>query len=98
MLYLSESLWTTYANGVVKLRIDPSCSQTPLTVHQMFKESMEKYGPLNALVSRKNGKWEKITFSEYYSLSRKAAKSFLKVRVNILKQQMPQEEQSLIRG
>ncbi|XP_019388925.1 PREDICTED: long-chain-fatty-acid--CoA ligase ACSBG1 [Crocodylus porosus] len=74
-----ESLWTTYANGVVKLRIDPSCSQTPLTVHQMFKESMEKYGPLNALVSRKNGKWEKITFSEYYSLSRKAAKSFLKL-------------------
>ncbi|XP_019359943.1 PREDICTED: long-chain-fatty-acid--CoA ligase ACSBG1 [Gavialis gangeticus] len=74
-----ESLWTTYANGVVKLRIDPSCSQTPLTVHQMFKESMEKYGPLNALVSRMNGKWKKITFSEYYSLSRKAAKSFLKL-------------------
>lgn len=45
----------------------------------MFKESLEKYGSLNALASKKNGKWEKITFSEYYCLSRKAAKSFLKV-------------------
>ncbi|XP_035409969.1 long-chain-fatty-acid--CoA ligase ACSBG1 isoform X3 [Cygnus atratus] len=45
----------------------------------MFKESLEKYGSLNALASRKNGKWEKITFSEYYCLSRKAAKSFLKL-------------------
>ncbi|OXB82031.1 UNVERIFIED_CONTAM: hypothetical protein H355_004114 [Colinus virginianus] len=52
---------------------------TPITVHQMFKESLEKYGSLNALASRKNGKWEKITFSEYYCLSRKAAKSFLKL-------------------
>lgn len=45
----------------------------------MFKESLEKYGSLNALASKKNGKWEKITFTEYYCLSRKAAKSFLKV-------------------
>lgn len=45
----------------------------------MFKDSLEKYGSLNALASKKNGKWEKITFSEYYCLSRKAAKSFLKV-------------------
>ncbi|XP_063025567.1 long-chain-fatty-acid--CoA ligase ACSBG1-like isoform X4 [Melospiza melodia melodia] len=45
----------------------------------MFKESLEKYGSLNALASKKNGKWEKITFSEYYCLSRKAAKSFLKL-------------------
>lgn len=45
----------------------------------MFKESLEKYGSLNALASKKNGKWEKITFSEYYCLSRKAAKGFLKV-------------------
>ncbi|KAF4793457.1 Long-chain-fatty-acid--CoA ligase ACSBG1 [Turdus rufiventris] len=45
----------------------------------MFKESLEKYGSLNALASKRNGKWEKITFSEYYCLSRKVAKSFLKL-------------------
>ncbi|XP_064373607.1 long-chain-fatty-acid--CoA ligase ACSBG1 isoform X2 [Dromaius novaehollandiae] len=75
----TESLWTSFADGGVRLRIDNSCPQTPVTVHQMFKESLEKYGSLNALASKKNGKWEKITFSEYYCLSRKAAKSFLKL-------------------
>ncbi|KAM6388553.1 long-chain-fatty-acid--CoA ligase ACSBG1 isoform 6-T6 [Pluvialis apricaria] len=75
----TESLWTSVADGRVRLRIDNSCPQTPVTVHQMFKESLEKYGSLNALASKKNGKWEKITFSEYYCLSRKAAKSFLKL-------------------
>lgn len=79
MLSFPESLWTSFADGRVRLRIDNSCPQPPITVHQMFKESLEKYGSLNALASRKNGKWEKITFSEYYCLSRKAAKSFLKV-------------------
>lgn len=75
----TASLWTTDVNGLVKLRVDPTCPQTPITVHQMFQESLDKYGSLNALASKKNGKWEKITFSEYYSLSRKAAKSFLKL-------------------
>ncbi|XP_077174470.1 long-chain-fatty-acid--CoA ligase ACSBG1 isoform X2 [Paroedura picta] len=50
-----------------------------MTVHDMFLESLEKYGSLNAMASRKNGKWEKLTFLEYYNLSRKAAKSFLKL-------------------
>ncbi|XP_021133438.3 long-chain-fatty-acid--CoA ligase ACSBG1 isoform X4 [Anas platyrhynchos] len=75
----AETLWTSFADGRVRLRIDNTCPQTPITVHQMFKESLEKYGSLNALASRKNGKWEKITFSEYYCFSRKAAKSFLKL-------------------
>lgn len=72
-----EPLWTTVADGRVKIRMDPSCLQPPLTVHQMFKETVNKYGTLNALASKENGKWEKITFSEYYQLSWKAAKSFL---------------------
>uniref|UniRef100_A0A6J0SZL2 Long-chain-fatty-acid--CoA ligase ACSBG1 n=1 Tax=Pogona vitticeps TaxID=103695 RepID=A0A6J0SZL2_9SAUR len=73
------SLWTTSADGLVKLRMDATCPQTPMTVHQMFQESLEKYGSLHAMASRKEGKWEKITFSEYYALCRKAAKSFLKL-------------------
>ncbi|XP_075753729.1 long-chain-fatty-acid--CoA ligase ACSBG1 isoform X3 [Pelodiscus sinensis] len=75
----SEPLWTTFADSVVKLRVDHSCSQTPITVHQMFKETVEKYGHLNAMASKKNGKWEKITFAEYYNLSWKGAKGFLKL-------------------
>uniref|UniRef100_A0A670JZA9 Long-chain-fatty-acid--CoA ligase ACSBG1 n=1 Tax=Podarcis muralis TaxID=64176 RepID=A0A670JZA9_PODMU len=72
-------LWTTSADGLVKLRMDPTCLQAPITVHQMFQESLEKYGSLNAMVSKKDGEWEKITFAEYYNYSRKAAKSFLKL-------------------
>ncbi|KAJ7311252.1 hypothetical protein JRQ81_006866 [Phrynocephalus forsythii] len=75
----AASLWTTSAGGQVKLRMDPTCSQAPMTVHQMFQESLQKYGSLHAMASRKEGRWEKITFSEYYALSRKAAKSFLKL-------------------
>ncbi|XP_048338080.1 long-chain-fatty-acid--CoA ligase ACSBG1 isoform X3 [Sphaerodactylus townsendi] len=75
----AASLWTASANGLVKLRIDATCSQKPITVHDMFLESLEKYGSLNAMASRKDGRWEKITFLEYYNLSRKAAKSFLKL-------------------
>ncbi|CAI5793253.1 long-chain-fatty-acid--CoA ligase ACSBG1 isoform X2 [Podarcis lilfordi] len=75
----SVPLWTTSADGLVKLRMDPTCLQAPITVHQMFQESLEKYGSLNAMVSKKDGEWEKITFAEYYNYSRKAAKSFLKL-------------------
>ncbi|XP_062819650.1 long-chain-fatty-acid--CoA ligase ACSBG1 [Anolis carolinensis] len=75
----AASLWTTSAEGTVRLRTDPTCPQAPMTVHEMFQESLEKYGSLDAMSSKKDGKWEKITFSEYYRLSRKAAKSFLKL-------------------
>ncbi|XP_041852220.1 long-chain-fatty-acid--CoA ligase ACSBG1 isoform X2 [Melanotaenia boesemani] len=75
----AQSLWTTDARKSVKLRIDEGCPEEPVTVHQMFKASAEKYGNLHALASKKNNKWEKITFSEYYQFCRKAAKSFIKL-------------------
>ncbi|XP_036962551.1 long-chain-fatty-acid--CoA ligase ACSBG1 isoform X3 [Acanthopagrus latus] len=34
---------------------------------------------MHALASKKNNKWEKITFLEYYQFCRKAAKSFIKL-------------------
>ncbi|XP_076863603.1 long-chain-fatty-acid--CoA ligase ACSBG1 isoform X2 [Brachyhypopomus gauderio] len=51
----------------------------PITVHQMFMTSVQKYGNLSALATKRNDKWEMITFSEYYYLCRMAAKSFLKL-------------------
>ncbi|XP_068131906.1 long-chain-fatty-acid--CoA ligase ACSBG1 [Hyperolius riggenbachi] len=74
-----EKLWTTAADGSVELRIDPSSSQPPITVHQMFLECVDKYGCLYGLSSKKDGIWEHITFLEYYKLCRRAAKSFLKL-------------------
>uniref|UniRef100_F7AKU7 Long-chain-fatty-acid--CoA ligase ACSBG1 n=1 Tax=Xenopus tropicalis TaxID=8364 RepID=F7AKU7_XENTR len=74
-----EKLWTTEANGSVQLRIDALCPQSPITVHQMFLESVDKYGPLDALSTKRNGIWEHVTFMDYYKLCRQAAKSFLKL-------------------
>ncbi|KAM4573273.1 long-chain-fatty-acid--CoA ligase ACSBG1 [Odontesthes bonariensis] len=75
----AHSLWTTDARSSVKLRIDEGCQEEPITVHQMFKASVEKYGNLHALASKRNNKWEKITFLEYYQFCRRAAKSFIKL-------------------
>ncbi|XP_029909403.1 long-chain-fatty-acid--CoA ligase ACSBG1 [Myripristis murdjan] len=75
----AQSLWTTDAAGSVRLRIEEACPEEPITVHQMFKASVDKYGKMYALASKKNNKWEKITFLEYYQSSRRAARSFLKL-------------------
>ena len=75
----AQSLWTTDAKGAVRLRIDEGCPEEPITVHQMFKASVKKYGSMYALASKKNNNWEKITFLEYYQFCRRAAKSFIKV-------------------
>ncbi|XP_049708809.1 long-chain-fatty-acid--CoA ligase ACSBG1 isoform X3 [Elephas maximus indicus] len=74
-----EALWTTQADGRVRLRIDPSCPQPPTTVHQMFYQALDKYGNLSALGFKHQGKWERISYVQYYLLSRKAAKGFLKL-------------------
>lgn len=75
----AHSLWTTDAKGSVRLRIEEGCPEEPITIHQMFKESVEKYGNMYALARKRNNKWEKITFLEYYQFCRRAAKSFMKV-------------------
>ncbi|XP_036698306.1 long-chain-fatty-acid--CoA ligase ACSBG1 isoform X1 [Balaenoptera musculus] len=74
-----EALWTTRADGRVHLRIDPSCPQTPYTVHRMFYEALDKYGDLSALGFKRQGMWEHISYNQYYLLARKAAKGFLKL-------------------
>uniref|UniRef100_A0A670ZDL5 AMP-dependent synthetase/ligase domain-containing protein n=1 Tax=Pseudonaja textilis TaxID=8673 RepID=A0A670ZDL5_PSETE len=74
-------LWTTKRDGEVKLRMDQSGigSETPITVHDLFLATVEKYGHLPALASKKQGRWFKLTFRQYYEECRKTAKSFLKL-------------------
>ncbi|XP_054444306.1 long-chain-fatty-acid--CoA ligase ACSBG1 [Pteronotus mesoamericanus] len=75
-----EALWTTRADGRVRLRLDPGCPlHPPYTVHRMFCQSLEKYSHLRALGFKRQGAWEHITYSQYYLLARKAAKGFLKL-------------------
>ncbi|ELW70681.1 Long-chain-fatty-acid--CoA ligase ACSBG1 [Tupaia chinensis] len=76
---LDEALWTTQADGRVRLRMDPGCAQLPCTVHRMFYEALDKYGELSALGFKRQDKWERISYFQYYLLARKAAKAFLKL-------------------
>ncbi|XP_029806058.1 long-chain-fatty-acid--CoA ligase ACSBG1 isoform X2 [Suricata suricatta] len=74
-----EPLWTTRTDGRVHLRVHPTCPQPPCTIHQMFLESLDKYGHLSALSFKRLGVWEDISYSQYYLLARRAAKGFLKL-------------------
>lgn len=52
----------------------------PITVGQMFQETVRKFPSHPALRYKEGGEWKSITYEEYYKLSIRAAKSFLKVR------------------
>lgn len=77
----AEELWSSSRDRAVRLRMESSGpgSETPVTVHQMFLETVERYGDHPALVSKKDGQWETLTWRQYYEQCRAAAKSFLKV-------------------
>ncbi|XP_028569405.2 long-chain-fatty-acid--CoA ligase ACSBG2 isoform X2 [Podarcis muralis] len=77
----SVGLWTSKRDGEVLLRMDESgigC-ETPITVHELLLNSVSQFGDYPALSSKKDGRWTKLTFKEYYQECRGAAKSFLKL-------------------
>ncbi|TSY41751.1 Long-chain-fatty-acid--CoA ligase ACSBG2 [Bagarius yarrelli] len=53
-------------------------AETPLTVNELFKRSVEQYGNRTALGWKEGEQWRKINYQEYYRECRTAAKSFLK--------------------
>ncbi|XP_040898803.1 long-chain-fatty-acid--CoA ligase ACSBG2-like [Toxotes jaculatrix] len=77
----ADQLWSTSRDQAVKLRMEGSglASETPITIHQMFLETVEKYGDFPALVSKKEGQWVTLTWRQYYEQCRAAAKGFLKL-------------------
>ncbi|XP_051517796.1 long-chain-fatty-acid--CoA ligase ACSBG2-like [Myxocyprinus asiaticus] len=77
----AQELWSTTRDKAVKLRMEASelGSKPPMTVHQMFWATVEKFGDLPALRTKKDGMWVTLTYKEYYQHSRAAAKSFLKL-------------------
>ena len=81
----ADQLWSDSRDKAVRLRMEGSgrASETPITIHQMFLETVEKYGDCPALVSKEEGQWVTLTWRQYYEQCRAAAKSFLKVCLNI---------------
>ncbi|KAG9480463.1 hypothetical protein GDO78_012103 [Eleutherodactylus coqui] len=74
-------LWTTQRDSAVRLRMEESgvASLPPVTIHQMFEESVQKYGDCVALASKEGDQWVTLTYKQYYEQCRLAAKGFLKL-------------------
>lgn len=74
---------TSAPDGVVDLTIGESGmeAEKPINVGQLFKSTVERHPRHPALSYKENGTWIAVSYSEYYSRCIKAAKSFLKVRV-----------------
>ncbi|XP_038560405.1 long-chain-fatty-acid--CoA ligase ACSBG2-like isoform X2 [Micropterus salmoides] len=77
----ADQLWSTIRDKGVMLRMEGSgpASDTPITIHQAFLGTLEKYGDHPALASKKDGMWVTLTWRQYYEQCRAAAKSFLKL-------------------
>ncbi|XP_061585567.1 long-chain-fatty-acid--CoA ligase ACSBG2-like [Cololabis saira] len=77
----AEHLWTSSRDRAVRLRVEGSGpgSETPVTIHQLFLETVENYGDRAALVFKQDGQAETLTWRQYYEQCRAAAKSFLKL-------------------
>ncbi|XP_021461214.2 long-chain-fatty-acid--CoA ligase ACSBG2 [Oncorhynchus mykiss] len=80
-LATAEQLWCTSRDQAVKLRMAETGpgSEAPMTIHQMFLKTVNIYGDLPAVASKKEGQWVTLTWREYYQQCRAAAKSFLKL-------------------
>ena len=70
-------------DGVVDLAIGESGieAEKPITVGELFKDVVARFPKRPALKYKEGGIWKTITYTGYYGLCIKAAKSFLKVRV-----------------
>ena len=74
---------TWVPEGVVDLAIGESGIEAmkPVTVGEIFKDVEARFPRRPALKYKEDGVWKTITYTAYYNLCFKAAKSFLKVRV-----------------
>ncbi|XP_044051319.1 long-chain-fatty-acid--CoA ligase ACSBG2-like isoform X2 [Siniperca chuatsi] len=77
----ADQLWSTSREKAVRLRMEGSgpASETPITIHQAFLDTLETYADHPALASKKEDQWVTVTWRQYYEQCRAAAKSFLKL-------------------
>ena len=81
----AENYWTVARDGAVKLRVGTTEHDkfSPITVYEMFKQTVEKAGDSVALAVKRNDEWQKWTCTRYMQECRIAAKGFIKVKNNI---------------
>uniref|UniRef100_A0A8C9PQA6 long-chain-fatty-acid--CoA ligase n=1 Tax=Spermophilus dauricus TaxID=99837 RepID=A0A8C9PQA6_SPEDA len=74
-------LWTTYRDGEVLLRLSKHGPghETPMTIPELFQESVQRFGSYPALSWKDDEKWETLNFYQYYQACRKAARALIKL-------------------
>ncbi|XP_050542997.1 long-chain-fatty-acid--CoA ligase ACSBG2-like isoform X2 [Daktulosphaira vitifoliae] len=75
----ATELYTSAANGRVKLRIEKGADSTPISVPGLLSNTVEKYGDKPALNYKSDNKWVTVTYKEYEQNVRTVAKAFLKL-------------------
>ncbi|XP_023394368.1 long-chain-fatty-acid--CoA ligase ACSBG2 [Pteropus vampyrus] len=78
---LNSGLWTAHADGEVLLRLSRHGPghETPVTIPELFRESVSRFGTYPALVSKSTENWEILNFNQYYEACRKAARALIKI-------------------
>ncbi|XP_054395425.1 long-chain-fatty-acid--CoA ligase ACSBG2 isoform X6 [Pongo abelii] len=78
---VTPRLWTTCRDGEVLLRLSKHGPghETPMTIPEFFRESVNRFGTYPALASKNGKKWEILNFNQYYKACQKAAKSLIKL-------------------
>ncbi|KAG8519050.1 Long-chain-fatty-acid--CoA ligase ACSBG2, partial [Galemys pyrenaicus] len=77
----TPGLWTIHRDGEVLLRLSKHGPghETPVTVPELFLQSVKRFGAFPALATKKSGKWDVLSFSQYYEACRKAARALIKL-------------------
>ena len=77
----ADSLTTTAASGAVLIRQTSAgdSSLQPITVVQHLERAVHLAGNRIALGVKRDGEWQRLTYTEYYEHVRTAAKAFIKV-------------------
>lgn len=79
-------LWTIHADGEVLLRLSRHGvgHETPITIPELFRESVSRFGTYPALISKSCENWEILNFNQYYEACRKAARALIKVNESLV--------------
>ncbi|KFO28802.1 Long-chain-fatty-acid--CoA ligase ACSBG2 [Fukomys damarensis] len=74
-------LWTTHRDGEVVLRLSKygPGHETPVTIPELFQESVKRFGACPALAWKSRRKSETLSFTKYYEACRKAGRALIKL-------------------
>ena len=78
---MCSKYWSCDPSVGVTLQVGESgpSTATPMTVTQVFQQTVKDYGNCLALAVKRAGIWKKWTYQQYYHSCITAAKAFIKV-------------------